>query len=386
MRNRYNYKEQGTITHKVMCAVCFLIFSFLWLYEFQTDILTIAQHVLSQGVTHYNRTVGAILITIVLYILQRCIANVTKLSRRLYALTYFPSMLILAVVSDVNQDIDQHFSFGAWVWVFPFLLLIWGVCVWFARQAMSYSLDEGQYGTVFSARKFWLNLLQMTVMMLGVVLVGNTNAVFHYSTHMEVALMNDDVDEALRVGNRSLETNERLTMLRAYALSKKGKLADGLFGYPVKGTSETLLPMQLKPQLLSEDSIWKHLGARCAKTVNSEFYYERMERDTLGTSAMADYRLCGYLMNRDLNSFVRVLPRYYEVSDSVVLPRHYKEALVLYQHLTAHPLIVYHDAVLAEDWNNLQQLKVKYSKEPERRYRIFDNYQKSYWYYYYYRN
>ena len=236
------------------------------------------------------------------------------------------------------------------------------------------------------ARKFWLNLLQMTVMMLGVVLVGNTNAVFHYSTHMEVALMNDDVDEALRVGNRSLETNERLTMLRAYALSKKGKLADGLFGYPVKGTSETLLPMQLKPQLLPEDSIWKHLGARCAKTVNSEFYYERMERDTLGTSAMADYRLCGYLMNRDLNSFVRVLPRYYEVSDSVVLPRHYKEALVLYQHLTAHPLIVYHDAVLAEDWNNLQQLKVKYSKEPERRYRIFDNYQKSYWYYYYYRN
>ena len=187
MRNRYNYKEQGTITHKVMCAVCFLIFSFLWLYEFQTDILTIAQHVLSQGVTHYNRTVGAILITIVLYILQRCIANFTKLSRRSYALTYFPSMLILAVVSDVNQDIDQHFSFGAWVWVFPFLLLIWGVCVWFARQAMSYSLDEGQYGTVFSARKFWLNLLQMTVMMLGVVLVGNTNAVFHYSTHMEVA-------------------------------------------------------------------------------------------------------------------------------------------------------------------------------------------------------
>lgn len=386
MRNRYNYKEQGTITHKVMCAVIFLLFSFLWLYEFQADILAIAQHVLSHGVTQYNRSVGAILITIVLYILQRFIANVTKMSCRFYALTFFPSMLILAVVSDINPDIDQHFSFGAWVWVFPFLLMVWGVFVWFVRQTMSLGLDDGQYGSVSSVRKLWLNMLQMIIMMLGVTLVGNTNSVFHYSAHVEVALMNGDVDEALMVGDKALETNERLTLLRAFALSKKGKLADRLFNYPVKGTSETLLPMQVKPQLLPEDSIWKYLGARSSKTVSSEFYYERMERDTLGTSAMIEYRLCGYLINRDLNSFVRVLPKYYEVSDTLPLPRHYKEALVLYQHLTAHPAIVYHDPVLAEDWNNLQQLKVKYSKEPERKYRIFDNYQKSYWYYYFYRN
>lgn len=229
-------------------------------------------------------------------------------------------------------------------------------------------------------------MLQMIIMMLGVTLVGNTNSVFHYSAHVEVALMNGDVDEALMVGNRALETNERLTLLRAFALSKKGTLADRLFNYPVKGTSETLLPMQVKPQLLPEDSIWKNLGARSSKTVSSEFYYERMERDTLGTSALIDYRLCGYLINRDLNSFVRVLPKYYEVSDTLPLPRHYKEALVLYQHLTAHPAIVYHNPVLSEDWNNFQQLKLKYSKESERKYRIFDNYQKSYWYYYFYRN
>jgi hypothetical protein len=386
MRNRYNHIEQGSITYKVMCAVIFLLFSFLWLYEFQADILAIAQHVLSHGVTQYNRSVGAILITIVLYILQRFIANVTKMSCRFYALTYFPSMLILAVVSDINPDIDQHFSFGAWVWVFPFLLMVWGVFVWFVRQTMSLGLDDGQYGSVSSVRKLWLNMLQMIIMMLGVTLVGNTNSVFHYSAHVEVALMNGDVDEALMVGNRALETNERLTLLRAFALSKKGKLADSFFNYPVKGTSETLLPMQVKPQLLPEDSIWKFQGARSSKTVSSEFYYERMERDTLGTSAMIDYRLCGYLINRDLNSFVRVLPKYYEVSDTLPLPRHYKEALVLYQHLTAHPAIVYHDPVLAEDWNNFQQLKLKYSKESERKYRIFDNYQKSYWYYYFYRN
>ena len=70
MGSSYNHRNQGTTTHKVVCAVCFFLFSFLWLYEFQADVLAIAQHVLSNGVTHYIRTVGAIIITIVLYMLQ----------------------------------------------------------------------------------------------------------------------------------------------------------------------------------------------------------------------------------------------------------------------------------------------------------------------------
>ena len=377
--------NNGTITHKVMCAVCFLLFSFLWLYEFQADVLAVAQHVLSDGVTQYHRLVGAIVITSVLYALQICVATVTKMSCWSYAMTYFPSMLLLTVISDVSSDIDLHLSFGAWLWIFPLLLIIWGGFVWISHQLLSFGIDRGNGGNVFS-KSLWINLSLMAGMMLGVGLFGNTNAVFHFSAHAEIAIMNGDYDEALRVGDKSLETNERLTMLRVFALSKKGKLADDLFDYPIEGTSETLLPMQVMPQILPADSIWKHLGARPSKTIPVEHYYEIMERDTLGSPALADYRLCGYLIDRNLNAFVKMLPHYYEVADSMSLPRHYKEALVLYQHQTAHPAIVYHDAVLTEDWDNLQQLKVQYPTEPERQYRIFDSYQKSYWYYYYYKN
>lgn len=384
MASRYSHNKNGTIAHRVMCAVCFLIFTFLWLYEFQADVLAVAQHVLSNGITQYHRLVGALVATAALYILQLIVAAIVKLSRRTHALTYFPSLLILAVVSDVNTDIDARFSLGAWIWLFPLLLIVWGGCVWMARQMISYGIDNERNGkTIF--RLLWINLGQMVLMMTGVALVGNTNAVFHYSAHAEMALMCNDYDEALRVGEESQETNERLTMLRAFALSKKGKLAEALFEYPIAGTSETLLPMQVKPQILPADSIWKHLGARCPKTMPAEMYYEILERDTLATPAMADYRLCGYLIDRNLNAFVKMLPKYYEVSDTMPLPRYYKEALILYQHQTAHPLLVYHDSVLAEDWNNLQQLKTEYAKEPERQYRIFDNYQKTYWYYYYYR-
>ena len=384
MTKHYSDKKNGTGTNKVVCAICFLLFSFLWLYEFQADLLAIAQHVMSNGVTQYDRTIGAIIITAVLYILQLCVAFITKLSRRTHALTYFPSMLLLAVLSDIDSEINENTTFGAWLWGVPLLLVIWGGCVWLARQVMPFGLNEEKESGLFSNR-ICLNLLQMVGMMLGVGLIGNTNAVVHYSAHAEIAIMNGDFDEALRVGGESLETNERLTMLRAFALSKKGLLADELFRYPVAGTSESLLPMQVKPQILPADSIWKHLGARSLTTMPAEKYYEAMERDTLATEALADYRLCGYLIDRNLNAFVRMLPKYYEVADTLPLPRYYKEALVLYMHQTANPVIVFHDPVLAEDWKNLQQLKAKYPNEPERQYRIFDEYEESYWYYYYYK-
>ena len=191
-------------------------------------------------------------------------------------------------------------------------------------------------------------------------------------------------DEAALVGGESLETNERLTMLRAFALSKKGVLADELFSYPVRGTAQTLLPMTVKPFMLSEDSIWKHLGARPHSQMPLEYFYEILERDSLATPAVADYRLCGYLMDRNLNKFVTMLPTYYEVADSLPLPRHYKEALILYKHQTKDSKIAYTDSLMEEQWNILQQLKSDYKVNTERRYKIFKSFQHTYWYYYLY--
>ena len=115
----------------------------------------------------------------------------------------------------------------------------------------------------------------------------------------------------IRVGEKSLETNERLTMLRAFALSKKGSLADELFSYPVKGTAQSILPMTVKPLMFPEDSIWKHLGAKPHSLMPAEHFYEMLERDSLATPAVADYRLCGYLVDRNLDAFVKMLPSYY---------------------------------------------------------------------------
>ena len=99
--------KNGTIIMRVMCAILFLLFTFLYLFEYQADILAVTQHVLAHGVTHYNRTIGAVLLTIILWVLQLVIFGLSGLSRRFHALTYLPSLLLLGVLTDVTSHVDQ---------------------------------------------------------------------------------------------------------------------------------------------------------------------------------------------------------------------------------------------------------------------------------------
>jgi hypothetical protein len=389
MRYHNSQKKDGTITTRVMCAILFCAFSFSWLYWFQADVIAVGQHVLSKGVTRFDRTIGTLVVTAVLLVLQQIIAAVVRLNRRSHALTYLPSMLILAIISDISADIDLRFSLGAWYWVAPLVLIVWGLVVWMAKNMLTLDSDK-DYSGVFS-RRVWINALIMFVMMLSVAAIGNTNATFHFRSHAEVALQQGDIEEALRVGNESFETDEHLTMLRIYALSRQYQLGERLFRYPIAGTSSDMLPLPIKGSrsrliLLPTDSIWVHLGGRPASSMDAKRYLVALKRSGLATQAVADYVLCGHLIDRDIDAFVRDLPKYYVLKDSVYdeLPFHYREALTLYTHRRTNPSIIYHNAVMDEDWSNLQELERSYPDARERMGKVAERYQGSYWYYYSY--
>ena len=84
-----------------MCAIVFVVFSFCWLYFFQADILMMAQHVMSDGMTRYQPFVGAVLITLVLGAIQFIVYAFVPLTMRSHALTYLPSMLLLGMLSAI---------------------------------------------------------------------------------------------------------------------------------------------------------------------------------------------------------------------------------------------------------------------------------------------
>ena len=345
MRFHDPHKKNGTITIRVMCAVVFMLFCFLWLYAFQADVIAYGQHVLSKGQTSYDRTVGAVIITVVLQLLQMLVYAFVRLSRRTHALTYLPSMLALALLSNLplptpvggGLPADAPLTTYHLLLATPIVLLLWGGAVWLARHIMPFANDNKEPTGLFSKRS-WTNLLILAAMMLGVAAVANTNAVFHFRAHAEKALQNGLPDEALRVGRRSHEADESLTMLRIHALALKGQLGERLFEYPVVARSTDMLPLKgSRSRLLMtpRDSLLKHLGGRPLYAMDVNTYLRALERDSLATALVPDYRLCAMLIDRDLTAFAQALPQYYP--DSTLLPRYYREALQLYQQRDSLP-------------------------------------------------
>lgn len=365
-----------------MCAIVFVIFSLAWLFFFQADILAMTQHVLSGGLTHYNRTLGALIITFVLLLVQTGVYKLTNLRRQAHALTYVPSMLMLALISDVEPQAGGTISFASFWWVALLLLLLWGGIVYVVRL---WQQVEGADDARFFSRSMWVNMLVMAILIMMVAGFGNTNAVFHYRMKAEQSLKNDDAADAIKAGCKSLESDEHLLMLRMFALAKEDALGERLFEYPITGNSSQMLPTDSLSQLLllPADSLYKFIGARPVGRMTPMHYLELVEqKDSVPHKVVTDYRLCGYLIDRQIDRFAAEVGRYYTINDS--LPKHYREALTLYTHLRSRPVVVYHNSVMDEDYDNLLQLERQYPDVTERQVKVEEHYHGTYWYYYKY--
>lgn len=386
----YNHpnRNSSTVSIRLMCAIVFFVFSFCYLYFFQADILAVAQHVLSKGMTHYKPFVGALIITLALQLLQLLVYFFLRLRKRSHALTYLLPMLVLAVITDVSCNIDHHFSMGAWWWVLPLIIILWLLLALFARALRDVEPDSESVG-LFS-RAMWINMLMMCLMIIGVVSIGNTNAVFHYRMRAEAALLNGDYQRALKQGCKSLETDADLQMIRMYALSRTGEMAEHLFEYPVAGNSSTMLPVEGQSHfsMYPVDSLYKFLGARPKGEMTTTRYLELMQRrDSIDDKRIADYQLCGLLIDRRIDDFVDALRQHYTEGDTLDidhLPKHYREAMTLYTHLRSKPVMDYHNNVMDEDWKNLQELEAQYPDPTERKGKVEEHYRGTYWYYYEY--
>ena len=136
------------------------------------------------------------------------------------------------------------------------------------------------------------------------------------------------------------------------------------------------------------DSLYRFLGAKPSGKMTTSRYLELMQqRDSVVNLKVADYQLCGLLIDKKLDAFAKALVTYYSKEDTLLidnLPKHYREAMTLYSRLRSKPIVVYHNAVMDEDWKNLQELEAQYSDPSERKGRVEEQYRGTYWYYYEY--
>lgn len=143
---------------------------------------------------------------------------------------------------------------------------------------------------------------------------SNSDRLFHARLHVLQSLCEKDYDEALSTIVK-LETSDRqLTTLIVYTLSKKNMLAERLFEYPLRGGSVSLLPDSTLTSKFGFDEIYHHLNLKIpGNQIHNSIEFIRHGKGI--NKQAADYILCGYLMDKNLDAFVENITKYYDIND-----------------------------------------------------------------------
>ena len=243
-----------------------------------------------------------------------------------------------------------------------------------------------------------------------------------YRQHYEDAL-----EEASTDGNASM------TMLRAYALSRQDELGERLFEYPVSGGSHALFPLKgtTRTLLMPDSLIWRNLGGYPREEIKEVKHFLRiLQKQNMARPSVDDYMLTACLLDKDLRGFAREIVKVYdfrtqqekdeeltnimkkrkklarligeqEANDSIPmpkavspsgvkmkspdkLPKHYREALVLYTHLFSQRELVYANSATETDYKEFQKLmRSKRKTQAEHDNALKTAYFGTYWWYYF---
>ena len=423
-------KKNSTVAITVACAIVFIAYVFCYLYFMQADVLALAQFAWSGGQTHYNAMIGAVLLTVVFFLIRIGVASVTHFPKRLHSLVYFPSLVLLGILTGGTMQSDGMVTAGGKVWVALALLLLYAVV---ARQLGKYRPYESPLSsTSIFSQASWMNMGLLVLMFFLCLSLGNIDRLTHNRLKMERYVAKGQYDKALLVARKSQETDSLMTMLRAYSLSKQGELGERIFSYALCGGSRALLPAVSKAERLafsSDVQLWKHLGAAPREAVSDTKEFLRLlQRQEKAKPVVDDYLLTAYLLDRNLKDFATAVKQCYDMRteeerksaadnmekrikllarkigeeaarDSVRevlltpsggvrkqmadLPKHYREALVLYTHSQTNRVLTYHDSVTDADYEDfLKVCRAGYSSQEARKAALSDAYYGTYWFYY----
>ena len=314
---------------------------------FQGELLALMQDYLSKGVTKSNALLAALIITALLMLLQWAVNRMSKLHGRWEAVSYLPSCVLLALLTDINSG-TMLYTLSHWAWGVPGCIALYIVLVWFDRMMGGVR----KRGFFF---QLWPNLATLSLLFIFVGQMGsNTSA-----PHMELAawgyVHDGKYDRVLEVGRRSDDCNAGLTALRNLSMAKTGQLGDMLFHYPQPYGSDGLVYNRYSRQTeaYGAKEYYRHLGAEAYGGESGRAFTERMYHKN-DSAIYRDLYLAALLLDKDLDTFVKESASLVESGEA--LPVHYQEALLLYDELygTATPFTA--DSVVVQRFDHYRAL------------------------------
>lgn len=379
-RIRYTDKDNSGIILRIVCAIVFCLLSFTYLFVYQQDVIAFRFFSLFGGTGNYNPVVFSVLAVMAGYAMHAVSRFFLKHYKPFYAVTYIPSLALLWCLAELDVS-----RVAGWVVlaILVFVLLLFMLL--FARH--DFFLWHMRNVRTLS-RKLWLNVMAMSLGFMFISMGSGYDDVMRFRLKMERMIASGDYVEASEVGKTSSDTDVSLTMLRIYALSKSGKLGDTLFRYPVTGGSRALLPDGKNVDCLMLDAcdIYKYVGLDMHGKADEPALMHHLYEESGCEIPARDYILCGHLLDKDIDGFVKSLIKC-GVKDLSSLPRHYREALILYCHTRSGHILTYKNAAMDADYDDMQALEKKHTLSPDEcRSFVKDAYGNTYWYYYYYMN
>ena len=352
----------------------FSVFSFFFVLRLESDALTLAIMRLTGCSFFSHPLLIAIGVTLLLLGVRRIVSLFLSTTPSTHFLTFIPSLLVLVLLSYIAAPPS------AWNYA-HMLIAVTGMSFFFLKMKNQRRTIDNWKSILNLSLAGWLILLG------SVALLSRTGDIPLYELRTSRLLMQNLPEKALRVGRHSLSTSQRFTALRAYALSRTGILPERLFEYPLpQGIHQLLLTREDVPQqFLPTDSLQALYGF--IPTSTQAFSSLKQQMNGPSAERLKDYWLCTLLLYKQIDRFASELPLYYNVSPNNrnTLPKHYREALLLYQNHREHPILDYQPSA-AEQMNYdefLATLK-QYAHPMERSNLSRRLYGTTYWWYYYF--
>lgn len=365
---------------RILCATLFIVFTFLYIHYYQADLMCLTQHLCSGGKTHYNRVGGTIIVTSTLFLLQFVVGRLFQRLNLMYALSYIPSILLLTALTSIKPSATTY-TFGLWNYGLPISFALYIGLMYALWRFCDVTRFMYHYGlrTLLAS-----NTLCMILFFLFVCSASNTDAKLHLRLKAEQYIMVNDYKSALDIIKEANVNDSSLTMISVYALAHENKIGEELFNYNLTGGSNALLPDGRSTwwNLYSDAKFYNSIGVYFKQKMPAHQYFDFLLRHNKINKRNADYLLATFLLDKDLDSFATYIPVFYNVEKP--LPKHYREALLLYTHLRSNPQIIFHSNIMEADFQDFQSLEKKYAQKDLCKNMLHDTYGNTYWFYYFY--
>lgn len=371
------YKKAARI-QAVVCGFLFSVFSFVYLYVFQRDVLEALHFSLAHGKTHFVPLASAFIITFILILLRWGVNSLLKLKGNIRAISYFPSFLILGALTDAGKDVYVYNHPSSWGWLLPLVLVAYALIAYWLRQIFKKRLNnEGSPVALMNS-----NLLIMVAFSLMTAMIGNTNRDFHHELEAERYLRSHQYIEALKVGEKSLKVTRTMTVLRSIAMSHAGVLGEELFAYPQYYRSDGLFFANDSAQTLryTNDSIYYLLGVRPYTGEDRMEFLRNICYKGTGKYTALDYYLSALLLEKQIDTFGKALADFYETEDT--LPRYYQEAILVYRESHPDCQFAVNDSTLIKRYDDYHKRKADFSSPIEEQNRMRREFGDTYWWYF----